>query len=491
MRKDILFDVGSVVYIGLLIVLMLLWWGKYPIFVDIYYHLSVMSGFSDAGGVVLTDFWEFAPLGRPHLYPPLLHIFMLALFKTGFSVNFIGKLVSFMLFPAQLLSLFVYMRQQFSSKAAFFSILILSTPLAYLWANSVISASALVLFFAPLLFLTIEKGKKVASPLLLALSLYSHLGIAHTTAIALILYGIINPARRRICFSSVIAGYILYLPWAFHTLLNISYLHRTFDSSIVDPSTTIYLPMVFLALVGMVVAFKEKEKSGLLPLCYIVAMMPVAFTAPNRFWLSCGGMPFAMLGGIGLDHATRRMEVRVKRKSASLVFAGIVFLSLLLFNPTVRVTPDKGLAVRNEYPLLPSLLTERGSGKDNLENEETNMLLGWIEKNTSRDDVLFVSNPPLGCLITAYTGRAQTSGMFREVLPYRQTTPRDASFILIERGDFPEGKRVAEIGRVSVYERNVQVKRNISEPVLSVGMAFLIVFLSFALILIDALRGTP
>jgi hypothetical protein len=81
--------------------------------------------------------------------------------------------------------------------------------------------------------------------------------------------------------------------------------------------------------------------------------------------------------------------------------------------------------------------------------------------------------------------------MFREVLPYRQTTPRDASFILIERGDFPEGKRVAEIGRVSVYERNVQVKRNISEPVLSVGMAFLIVFLSFALILIDALRGTP
>lgn len=470
--------------------LMLSRWGEYPIFVDIYYHLSVMRGFSDAGGVVLRDFWEFAPLGRPHLYPPLLHILMLALFKAGSSADFIGKLVSFILFPAQLLGLFIYMRYQFSSKAAFFSILILSTPLAYLWANSVISASALVLFFAPLLFLAIERGKKVASPLLLALSLYSHLGIAHTTAIALILYGIVNPVKRRICFMSVIMGYILYLPWAFHTLLNISYLNRTFDSSIVDPSTSIYLPMVFLALVGIVVALRGKEKACLLPLCYIVAMTPVIFTAPNRFWLSCGGMPFAMLGGIGLDHITQRLEAKIKRRSASLLFAGIVFLTLLIFNPAARVSPTQGLVVRNEYPLLPSLLAGMGSGKDNLENETTNMLLVWIEKNTSRDDVLFVSNPPLGCLITAYTDRAQTGGMFREVLPYRKMTPRDASFILIERGNFPEGKRVAEIGNVSIYERNEKVKRNIPDPVLSVGTAFFIVFLSFALIFIDALRRT-
>lgn len=492
MKRDYVFDALSVGCIIFLSLLMVAWWERYPIFVDIYYHLSVMRGFDTAGGIVLHDFWEFAPYGRAHLYPPLLHIIMLGLYKTGLSVDFIGRLVSFILFPAQLMSLYIYMRYTFSSKAAFFSILILSTPLAYLWANSVISASALVLFFAPLLFLAIEKDKKIASSLLLALSLYSHLGIAHTTAIALILYGLIAPQKRIICFATVIAGYILYLPWGIHVLFNISYLNRRFDSSIVDPSTVVYLSLLLLALLGTVIALKKREeKFHLVPLCYIGAMVPVMFTAPNRFWLSCGGLPFAMLGGIGLAAITDKIECSTGRKSASLVFAGIIFLSLLLFNPTLRFMPQRGVEMRNEYPLLPSLFAQRFSQMNNLWDQDTERLIELVRRNTSEDDILSVSHPPLGSLLTAYTGRAQTDGMFREVLPYRNVSQKDASLVIIEKGsrqESGEGKKVAEIGRFVVYENDTESKRIVEKPVLPTSIAFLILLFALMLIVGDAFR---
>ena len=80
-------------------------WDLFPFFIDIYYHLAVMLGYNTAGGYTTYGFWEYAPVGRPHLYPPLLHFLMLALYKAGLPKMFIARLSNFIMFPLALVSM--------------------------------------------------------------------------------------------------------------------------------------------------------------------------------------------------------------------------------------------------------------------------------------------------------------------------------------------------------------------------------------------------
>src|SRR3989338_1246111 len=84
-------------------VLLLSWWPLLPLFVDIYYHLNVLQGFRDAGGVVLHAFWELAPAGRPHLYPPALHVGLLALDGLQLDPITLARLDSVVPYPLLLL----------------------------------------------------------------------------------------------------------------------------------------------------------------------------------------------------------------------------------------------------------------------------------------------------------------------------------------------------------------------------------------------------
>src|SRR5207253_2172437 len=43
---------------------------------DLTYHLSTAQSFVRDGGMSLTETWDSLPLGRPHLYPPVVHFFL-------------------------------------------------------------------------------------------------------------------------------------------------------------------------------------------------------------------------------------------------------------------------------------------------------------------------------------------------------------------------------------------------------------------------------
>ena len=72
-------------------VLQLLRLAIFPQFIDMYYHLQTAWGFIQAGGYSNWDFWEYAPFGRPHIYPPLFHILLALFMKLGFGVIFLAK----------------------------------------------------------------------------------------------------------------------------------------------------------------------------------------------------------------------------------------------------------------------------------------------------------------------------------------------------------------------------------------------------------------
>jgi hypothetical protein len=67
-------------------------WPAYPPFLDSYYHLSVLQGFRDAGGPTLHAFWETAPEGRAHLYPPLFHLLYLPIHLLGLPLINLARL---------------------------------------------------------------------------------------------------------------------------------------------------------------------------------------------------------------------------------------------------------------------------------------------------------------------------------------------------------------------------------------------------------------
>ena len=69
-------------------------WAKLPQHIDIYYHLLTAWGFIKAGGYTTWDFWQYAPIGRPNIYPPLFHIILAMFMKAGIGKIFLARLFS-------------------------------------------------------------------------------------------------------------------------------------------------------------------------------------------------------------------------------------------------------------------------------------------------------------------------------------------------------------------------------------------------------------
>jgi hypothetical protein len=267
----------------------------YPVFLDIPYHMAVTQGFREAGGVTTWDFWDYAPEGRPHLYPPLLHVSMSLLQDLGLSQEAVATLVCLVMFPLIMLAAWWMMRRLFGTRAAFFSLLFLCVPYAFFWQTGITVAASLVLVLTPLLFLAVEKDRPLAAGLLLAMCLYAHLVLGHLAALALVIY----LAHRRRYWKRITAAlalaYLLYLPWGLVIVTNLSSLH--FSEPGGGGALVVHMLAWLAALAGAVVCYRRKGTYYLLP-SYLLSMVPIAFFYPNRFWEGHAFLPLAMLGAV-------------------------------------------------------------------------------------------------------------------------------------------------------------------------------------------------
>ena len=83
----------------------------YPLFIDTYYHMGVIEGFSQAGGVTTRAFWELAPGGRVHIYPPSLHVIGYFLSLVGMSPRTYITLVSAFCYVGCMLTTWIWLRR--------------------------------------------------------------------------------------------------------------------------------------------------------------------------------------------------------------------------------------------------------------------------------------------------------------------------------------------------------------------------------------------
>jgi len=326
------YDILALLLLVFCLVLIAVNLSMYPVYLDIPYHMAVTEGFREAGGVTTWDFWDFAPEGRPHIYPPLLHVSMSLMLDMGLSMEVVATLVSIIMFPLIMLCLWWSMRKLFGPRAAFYSLVLVGVPYMFFWQSGVTIAASIVLALTPLIFVMVEEDRSMAAVILLAMCLYSHLVMGHLVALALFIYMLHRRDKWKSIFTILASSYLLYLPWGIVVLTNLS----SFSTSqaMGGGNIILHLFLWLLALAGLVICYFRKKQYYLLP-AYFLSMVPIVFFYSNRFWEGHIFLPLAMLGAIALDRLHAALEAFFSHRAVNIPYtraitAGVLALLLVL-----------------------------------------------------------------------------------------------------------------------------------------------------------------
>jgi hypothetical protein len=511
MKKLNMYDALSLLVIVIFIGVLLSRVDIFPVFVDIYYHMSVALSFDKAGGIVLWDFWEFAPEGRPHLYPPFLHCVMLFLSEFFGNIT-VGKFISFAMFPASQVTVWAFAREIYSRKTAFYSVVVLSSCVEYFRLQAVTSAAALVLVLIPLVFFAFEKKKYIASTILLSLCLYTHVGMGPIAACAFLLYGVLYREKIKKAAQVIAASFVLYAPWGIHELMNMESLAANSPPS---SGTLVVFPWV-LGILGIILCLKRR-KEFLIPICIFVCMIPIASSYMGRF-TGHVVLPLAVLSGITLSYVDEKIA---GNKRAVFVIGTLLVLSLVA--PTVGMQqqgrgiqpPDRSgiqggivqrVALRGEIQrgapqqpmreqrllvkfrsLMTSLLVMRSDSYLTADNLK---MVDIITRKSRENEIVFIPGGIMGCFVTATTGRPQMFGMWTEVEADYEPDPRAASvFVLPRERRAVEGLvKVGETERWVVYRAPHREPVNIPDAVVGKGIVYIVLMVALVGLLYDFLR---
>ncbi len=153
------FDLASLGLVVFVAVFSLVRFNDPPQFLDAYYHLLVANGFIKSGGWVGWAWWDFAPLGRPQVYPPLYHFVLVFLKTIGFSGLKAIKFTEALINPLFFFSLWYTFRKLVNQRFSFFSTLLLSSFFAFYASVSGNIPASLALIFGFFTWLAIKKKK--------------------------------------------------------------------------------------------------------------------------------------------------------------------------------------------------------------------------------------------------------------------------------------------------------------------------------------------
>lgn len=184
------YDAVSLTLIGTM--LALLWIGHrdlFPIPPDGYYHLRVAQQILKTGHIPLWNDWEFAPVGRPHLYPPLFHLILAAggWAYRGDLMAAYRAMLPLVLVVSHLATWFLA-RWMFDSRRALASLLLVGAdPLLAVIALCA-PPSVLAGVFATVMLPLFFAGHLVAAVCLGVLSAYTHMSIIPLTLLGLAIF---------------------------------------------------------------------------------------------------------------------------------------------------------------------------------------------------------------------------------------------------------------------------------------------------------------
>ncbi len=424
--------------LGLFSALWLARWHAFPLILDPYYHLFIAEQIVDAGGPITYEWWEASPLGRPHLYPPLLHLLLAGLLQLGVGSLSAVRLVSVVLLPVLLLSLWLVTRRLFSPTIADACLLAACLPYAFHLHSAITMAATLGMIELLWLIDALERRRRLAAVLLTALLCYTHLALPWIALVSIV----VACSWRRVpaaMVASVAAGFALALPWLIHVW-------RHHAALLVVPrneNTMVELPvLLYVAAVGGI--WRCWRRKGRLSWALALGFGFLLLAARHRYrWLSGEGMlPVILLAGVGLEGVSRwlagawRARSRIDRSKAPprelLVLLGAA--GLLALSPTFAQTergwrwfwPDAA-----PWHLLGAPWAAQKPIDVSRYSPLIDEVVGIVSRESRPDEILWSNADYALGMVAALAHRPMSSTMLSEVVPARPFDALAAAHLVI------------------------------------------------------------
>jgi len=468
----------SLAIISAHLILLFLNWSRMPNDQrDWTYHLMISKMFVEKGSF-LWDVYEYAPVGRPHLYPPLLHIVFATTHLLGVDWLNVQRLYGILIYMLSLLVLWFVMRDLFGSRAALLSVLILNLSESYFWWQVSAAPTSLVFALYPLLIWAFLKREKMAI-LILSAMFWTHLASPWLGVLAIFIYALLRGEIKKFIKVTGVA-LLTFLPWAAHVLRYRSWIHH---ESMTVTGANIELIMGVFGLIGLYMLAKKRGSEETAILAGVAALIPTAYAYSWRFWIHFPTI-FAGVSAVGL----KKVADDLGEKGFP---AAVLLLILLSFtvSPSVSIQGmgEKGLPIKGPLPrggepeapaatyimslreVRPPLAIEISGllGEGRLLrtsphiSEDAMAIYGWIERNTMPDEILHVDEGFTGCAISLFTGRRTDNGAWKEVIQQwvlresRDSNIRYGVLLRQPARSLPEKAVIAVIGRYVIVDMSV------------------------------------
>ena len=453
-------------------------WRLYPVFVDTYYHMAVIQGFKQAGGIVTHAFWELAPTGRVHIYPPTVHALGYLCACLGVSPRTFVTVISWAFYPGAFLTTWLWIRRIAGPRAALYTVVLLCGPATFFWNQSAHTANAAVILLAPLAFLALETERFLACGVVTFAAVAAHpMGLFLPPALV-----ITTLLRRKKIVPGLLAASVpvlLYSPWLAHIWANRVFLtpNRTGgDMSLGGHGMNLGLFAASASLAGLVwLAVRRGPALAFVGMIVgFTVVFPMGFG--GRFFTFNIHWPSACLGGFALAETFRWIEKKSspsnsrRRNLLSLAALAAGVVPLIVF-PFLDLRPGRPgpRAGKKGGPVLhagvQSAVLARffdpdprigpgpgggAGGMNMIRRRGADEFFEAVEREVAVGDVIFMPDPPGASLITGVTGRWTSSGILRDVRsPGKPPSPEECDFAIVPaRGGFPRGRppRVAPPG---------------------------------------------
>lgn len=395
-------------------------WPVFPYFLDSYYHLSVIRGFAQAGGPVLCAFWEAAPQGRPHLYPPLFHLIFLPASLGGAPFIQLARFWTWASFPLLLAVTWAVLIRVASPRLACLALILLATPYSFFLGTINHAPATLALVAGLGMMLALHRKRWVAGGLFLAAAFWLHAGLPWLLALSVLLFGLVEREYRKSCLSILAVALLVASPWLLHLWNHHSMfqLQPRGEERVLEAP----VPLLLLGLWGWGVAWRRKGMFRYLAVM-AAAFLAMAFAGyRSRFLATQGLFPWLLLAAVALD---RMFDKNLRWRAGTKLLLG-----LLLFFPSLHFSNGRiTLAwVDTTFPTLSGLVPTRPRGTANTVYNEKFMgkLAEAVRAHTQPDELIYSNVNYLAGMMTAFTGRAATNRMLREMAdrPAREQIPQ-------------------------------------------------------------------
>ncbi|MBI3997157.1 MAG: hypothetical protein HY352_05810 [Candidatus Omnitrophica bacterium] len=488
-------------------VLLLSWWPLLPFFLDSYYHLNVIQAFRDAGGVVLHDFWEFAPLGRPHLYPPALHLLVLSLDWCHLPPVTLARLLTVVTYPVLLLATWWFMRTWWGSVPAYWATLCSVLPFSYLLVscNTVAASWAIVAWLVGLVALF--HRARLAFVLCGALVFYTHLGMPWVMVCSWMLVGLWYAPMRGFLLRAAAWTFALASPWLWHLWRH----HASLGPMSSLENTQLELPILLylFALVGLGMVLKERSTTaGRLLLSLWASLWLMVIHYRFRFFSGQGILGISLLAGLGLTriHAWMEGVWRGRVRVAAWVIPAMLTCLAIAVNSTVFLQEGRRFVVVGDSSLLDLTLRSehvtRGYGSSFYRPQFMSPIGQLIDQHSQADELIGCNFPYTCGLFAAVSHRAMATGMFAEVRAAQQQpleTLRHAHLIVwLKAASLPGMPSLTQLQRewslrligetdMAFVFRNplATTRRQVATPVLPLWLGFVFLWGAIGMVIVD------